>query len=232
MKNLETKNMKSKKLGWLLLATLLIFLLPLLAEKYSPETFGKAYIQWTSAVVAAPMLSIGLFLSIQTFYSRPEERNMAGWTSLGFIAFFCFVVGLYGVAGPLIARTQHVLETSDPRLHIPSLLSDMQEAETELHRKVIARSIYTLGGVAIPYQTDSGTYTVYSPTEEEVKFWTGTRELEVKKRHIINLLDSQLKQLPWLASLYVGSLFLTFALGLPILAKKKSKQTPNPPSSS
>jgi hypothetical protein len=215
--------MKTKHLGWLLVATYLVWFIPWQAKQLSPAIFGTSYIlQWGSSVVSALLLSLGLFLSIRALHlCSPEKRRDAGWICIGFTTLFCLVMGSFGVGGPMFARTSCLLNELSANDAMLRLMPKLQEAKTEKHRQKIARGIYVFTGVAVPYQTDSGTYITYSPTQKDSDSWTQNQTLEVKRKETQELVDWQLKQWPWLTSLYIGSFFATFVIGSLILIYKK-----------
>lgn len=219
--------MKSKHLGWLLVATFLVWFIPWQAKQLFPAVFGASYIQWASAIVSAPLLSIGLFLSVHALYTHPKERRDSGWACIGFTTLFCIILGFYGLAGPMLSRLSHSVDTLSMHDSMPRLMSKIQEAKTEKHRQTIAKAIYIFNGVTVPYQTDSGTYIIYSPTVEDTNSWTQTQALESKRKETKGLLEWQLKQLPWLTSLYIGSFFLTFFVGSLILIYRNNKCEPS-----
>lgn len=219
-------DMKPKYLGWLLAATFLIWFTPWQAKQFFPSVFGSSYIQWASCIVSAPLLSIGLFLSVRALYTYPVERRDSGWVCVGFTTLFCLILGFYGLAGPMLSRLNHSVDMLNMADSMPRLMSKMLEAKTEKHRQNIAKVIYGSSGVTIPYQTDSGIYIIYSPTQEDTNNWTQTQAFELKRKETKALLEWQLKQLPWLTSLYIGSFFLTFSVGSLILIQRKTKSEP------
>jgi len=100
------------------------------------------------------------------------------------------------------------------------------ENTPEKKRPIMASLIYMSAGVAVPYKIEDGSYMTYRPTLKDEQSWIETQEGEGNIKQTGDILDWQLKQLPFLTSLYIGPFFLTIVVGISVLfhENKKSEQ--------
>ena len=204
--------MKLKTSNWILWVASLSLIIPLEGKKYFPEILGSSYIQWGSAFLTALLIPIGMFLSIVTLVTCSDQKRAFGCNCLGFVILFSLIIGGFSVVTPIMIRVDNSLDIIGSRDALPKLLSKLQTIEDAEKRQVIAGGIYVLFGVAVPYKTEDGSYTVYHPTARDEERWAKSKENEVVFKETKGLLNSQLKQLPYLSSLYISSFFLTFLL--------------------
>jgi len=215
--------MKPRHLNWLLIATALMCFIPWEAKQHYPGIFGSPYIQWVSSVISAILLSVGMFLSIRCFFSFPEQRRKTVWTCMGFIFLFTLILGILGLTGSMLSLVNSSVDTLSVKDSVPVLMQELQNASSEDARKVIAKTIYIFSGFSLPYQMDDGSYTTYKPTESDINDWVQTKEVIAMRGEIQRMLNSQIKQLSWLISLYLCSFCLTFFVGFLTLTYKMKK---------
>lgn len=218
--------MKPKHLCWLFVATLLIWFLPWQAKKIYPSIFGSAYVQWGSVIISAPLLALGMFLSIHALFSNPDKRRVSGWTCIAFIALFSHVIGYYCIIVPLYSRASDSIDTLSDITLMPQLIRKLHEEKTEEKRKIFAKCIYLFSGVSVPYQSEESTYIIYQPTEKDNESWMKRQQTEEKIKDTKAIMNWQISQLRYITTLYIGSFFITFFVGILILIYKNKKSEP------
>ncbi len=215
--------MKTIHLNLLLAGTCLAWFIPWQGKQWYPTVFGSSYIQWTSAIITALLLSLGMFLSIRTLFSHPKQRRSTGWICVGFVIIFSINLGLHGLISPMVVRVNSLLADSSANIML-MLMQNLQEAETEKSRQRYAQAIYTFSGFAMPYQTEDNGYVVYQPTEKDKELWARNQVSDNNITETKEMLDWQLKQLPYIASLYIGSFFIMFTVGILTFTYQKNKR--------
>lgn len=218
--------MKPKHLSLVFVATFLIWFLPWQAKKFYPSVFGSSYVQWGSVIISAPLLSLGMFFSIHALFSNPDKRRDSGWTCIAFIALFSLIVGFYCLVVPLYSRASDSIDTLSSGTLMPQLIRKLQDAKTEEKRKTIAKVIYIFSGVSVSYQSEESTYIIYQPTEKDNESWRERQQTEEKIKETKAIMDWQISQLRYITTLYIGSFFITFFVGILILIYKKKKSEP------
>lgn len=109
---------------------------------------------------------------------------------------------------------------------MPQLIRKLQDAKTEEKRKTIAKVIYIFSGVSVSYQSEESTYIIYQPTEKDNESWRERQQTEEKIKETKAIMDWQISQLRYITTLYIGSFFITFFVGILILIYKKKKSEP------
>ena len=174
-------------------------------KKIFPAVFGSSEFQWSCAAIVAVLIPIGTLIALRR-YCRPDQRR----SGLGLLiaCVFPLVVNLttYGVGGPLMARTVVLLSAMNDRdaEMIAKVARQAVEPEQLNQRKKAAWELYTLFGVRSAWRDSSGELSIYNPTKEEEASWWRTKDTNSKLAASTNLLDSQLKQFPWLFALNFG----------------------------
>jgi hypothetical protein len=207
----------NKKLDWLFGLTALILFSSTEGRTFFPSIFSKPYIPWLLTGLTAVLLSIGLFLSAYSLFSGKSER-MIGWTCLGFVTLFSIILESYIVITPMMIHLSDAsssLSTSNPEL-LKKLLTQLYSGETntEGKRQNLSKVIYVFYGVMIPYLRDDGSYISYQPTEKDREDWNKTQTTAAQLANTKEMISWQLKQLPYIASAYIGFFLLTFWMGI------------------
>jgi len=194
------------------------------AKKLFPEQLGSSYIQWGSALISALLLPCGIFLSFYYFTTLSEHKKETGWTCLGFVTLFSATLAMYGIATPLMIQMRDSVDLHSSKDSIPLLMKKIYSENTpEKKRPIMASLIYMSSGIAVPYKREDGSYITYKPSLKDEQGWVESRVSERKVEQTKEILDWQLKQLPFLTSLYIGSFFFTFVVGIFVLVYKNTK---------
>jgi len=216
--------MKPKTLTGLLVITFLIWFIPMEGKKLFPEQLGSSYIQWGSALISALLLPCGIFLSFYYFTTFSEHKKETGWTCLGFVTLFSATLAMYGVFTPMMIQMRNATDLLSSKDSVPLLVKKIYSEDTpEKKRAIMASLIYMTSGVTVPYKTEDGSYMTYRPSVKDEQNWIEAQEGERKVKQTEEILDWQLKQMPFLTSLYVSSFFLTFVVGISVLVCKNTK---------
>lgn len=191
------------------------WLVPLQGKKLAPEWFGSAVVQWTSAVVVAVCIPVAVLLALKLLSGRNQRR--AGFGIL-FFACLPLVYGLfmYGIGGVVLARANVMIERSHERdLEIVAVLTDRAlSGDTAERRGKSAGLLYGMFGVRGVWENGEGALERYAPTPDDEKEWERTIEVALVESNTAEMIDGQLKQMPWLFGLYLGSFSVIGLAGL------------------
>lgn len=205
--------MTPRALSWLTTAPLLLWALPTIAKKASPEHFGGAEIQWTCAVINAVLVPVVFLIGLKLLAT--DERRKAG---LGCV--FCAALPLVanlaiqGVGSAVMARAQGLLAMPMPKEQVAMsrLIDGARERETAGERKKAAGLAYEWWGIAPVWRDDAGELAVYKPDANDEARRARTVETDRTLHATLRMLDGQLRQSPWLFALNLGSfVVITFA---------------------
>jgi hypothetical protein len=217
--------MRTSKLNWLLAATWAVWFIPWQAKSFFPAVFGSSYFNLASVAATSVILSIGLFISLRSFFTHSERRKETCWTSIGFVTLFAVIIGYNAVASPMLIRVANAIDTLTTDDAMPSLLQKLQVPGPSNKRADIAKAIYHFYGVTVPYQNETGGYVIYEPDEKDKGSWAQTQSTKKKLSETKKILNVQLKQLPLITSFYIFCFFITFFIGIVFLTYKKSGRT-------
>lgn len=89
-----------------------------------------------------------------------------------------------------------------------------------------ARMLYGFYGIKPYLPSKNGGLKIYSPTKKDEKRWKDMQKTKQKAIQTENMIKWQLKQIPWLFTVYLGNYIFIMALGLGFYSYKirKSEQ--------
>ena len=201
------------------------WLMSLQGKKLAPEIFGTSPVQWTSAVIVAICIPIVILMSLKLL-SDPKRRR----TGFGIIvsASLPLLYGLtmYGIGGTILARTSLTLQrTHEKDSEIISTLTDRAlNEDTAESRAKSAGILYGMFGVQPVWKNTQGQLERYYPTDDQQKMWERTVDTSQIEAQTTDMIDWQLKQMPWLFGLYLGSFSLIVFGGLAYHAYKPNSE--------
>lgn len=182
-------------------------------KKRFPSVLGSSEFQWTCAAVVAILIPVGTLIALRGL-SRPDKRRPALVLLIACIFPLAINLTTYGMGGPMIARTLVSLSSLNDRdaEMIAKFTRQAVEPEDFKQRKKAAWALYSLWGVRCAWRDDSGTLSIYSPTDKEETTWRKTKATNSDLKASAELIDAQLKQFPWLFALNFGC-FTLISLG-------------------
>jgi len=190
----------------LTVALWVFWLVPLQGKKLAPELFGTSSVQWTSAVIVAICIPIVVLIALKLL-SDPKRRR----TGFGILVFAClplfYGLTIYGIGGTLLARTNSTLlrtHERDPEL-ISTLTDRALNEDTAGSRAKSAGVLYGMFGVQPVWKNAEGQLERYYPTADQQDMRERTVDTSQIEVQTADMIDWQLKQMPWLFALYLGS---------------------------
>lgn len=222
--------MTNRSISWLGLIPMLLWLIPTLAKRASPEQFGGPLLQWPPAVVNALLIPLLVLLALKLLATPDRRRAGLG---LLFSAGFPLVLLLcsYGVFFPLMARTRLMLADGDRVMseRLPALIDTARDHESPAKREKAARALHLLFGITPVWRNEDGGLEVYEPNEKDRQSWRSASELNQATTSALELIDGQLRQMPWLFAMNLGTFVLITGAGLLWHASRppRSEQVPN-----
>ena len=220
--------MKKYKLHIFFIVTFALWFIPWELKKTFPSFWGSNYLQWSIAGITSLLIPIGSLWSLSWML---KGKKQGYWFLIAFSLPLFFLLFSFAVVTPLLMRVQmHQCSLFNKDAETISMLTNqIYESKTEDMQKNLARAriLYSIFGIKPYLPSGNGKYELYSPTEKAKKTWA---EIQKAKRIAIqtdNMINWQLKQIPWLFSVYLGNYILIMALGLGIYNYKGRESEPN-----
>lgn len=206
--------MKNRTISWLGLIPILLWLTPIFAKKVSPELFGGPLFQWTTAAANALLIPLLVLLALKLLTT--PNRKKAG-LGLLFAAGFPLVALLfsYGVASLMLARPSMFLAKGDRVMldRLPALIDAARDHENPAKRRQAARALHILFGITPVWRNEAGELEVYELDDKDRQKWDSTSESNRTAGSVLELLDGQLRQMPWLFAMNLGAFVLITGAG-------------------
>lgn len=99
---------------------------------------------------------------------------------LGFVAIFSWTIGTYSLTAPLLTRVDHLIDRLSADKSTLPLIQNLSEESSPEKRMALAQLIYIGSGIAVPYQTEDGTYVVFQPAAKDRDLWRQAQSAEAK----------------------------------------------------
>lgn len=207
--------MTNRTISWLGLIPMLLWLAPLQAKKASPELFGGPLFQWAAAVVNAVLIPLLVLLALKLLTT--QDRKKAGLNLLVAAALPLFAnFTMLGVGSPIMARTQAHLVGPAPneKAAISNLLDRAITNDETADRQIAAGLAYQFWGIKAVWRNHADELVRFTPGPEDEAAWARTRETEQMASTTWEVLDGQLRQMPWLFAMNLGSFVIITGAGL------------------
>jgi hypothetical protein len=207
--------MTNRTISWIGLIPMLLWLIPLQAKKASPELFGGPLFQWTAGAVNAVLIPVLVLMGLKLLATQNRKRAGLG---LLFSAGFPMVALLltYGVFSPLLARTRFMLANGDHVLfdRLPALVEVARDHEDPAKRKQAARALHVISGITTVWRNEAGEFEIYEPNGEDLEKWEDSSESKRTAEAAMKTIDGQLRQMPWLFAMNLGTFVIITGAGL------------------
>lgn len=208
--------MKTRTVATILTISLVVlWVAPLQGKKIAPEVFGTPGIQWTCVVIVAVLIPVVVLLSLNMLFGVRHRR-----AGLAFVTLAClpllYNLTMYGVGGVLLARTNlNLLSGHERDSELIATLSERAIAEAEPEdRAKSAGILYSMFGVQPIWKNAEGDFEHFYPTVDQQERWEDTVDTAHTLRQTTEMIDGQLKQMPWLFGLNLLSFCVILFLGL------------------
>ena len=215
--------MKKYKLQILFIVTYALWFIPWEFKKTLPSIFGSNYLQWSLTAIVSILIPIGSLWSLSWIQ---KGRRSGYWLLLAFSVPLLISLFSYAVVSPMLMRLQiHQLSFFSKDVETISTLSNqIYESKPQDKQKNLARAriLYGFYGIKPYLPSENGRLKIYSPTEKDVKRWKEMQETKQMAIQTENMIKWQLKQIPWLFSVYLGNYILIMALGLGFYSYKRN----------
>jgi hypothetical protein len=220
------KKMKLHTTASVLTIVLWVFwLVPLQGKKLAPDIFGTSPVQWTCAVIVAICIPIAVLMALKLLSQRAQRRVGFGIAFFACLPLLCSLV-MYGIMGTMLARTNIMLQRGHERDSevISTLTHRALSEDTAESRAKSAGLLYGMFGVQPVWKNAEEEFERYYPTVEQQEMWEQTVDTTQIEVQTTEMIDWQLKQMPWLFGLYLGSFTLIILTGLAWKAYKPSSE--------
>jgi hypothetical protein len=200
------------------LLTLILWLfwfIPLQGKRFAPEIFGSSAVQWTTTAFVAVLIPVVALMALEMIFRDAQRRS-----GLGIFVFAClpllFGLTVYGVGSTMLTRVDLTVQQVNGRDSeiIATLTERAISGATAESRMKSAEFLYTMFGVQPVWKSEAGNLERYHPTGDQQERQRETINTRQSMRKASEIIDLQLKQLPWLFGLYLGAFSLIFFGGL------------------
>jgi hypothetical protein len=208
--------MKLSKTAYILSIILwFLWIASLEVKQHMPEFLGAAPIQWGSAALCAILIPIITLLGLKLL-SDTSQRKKGFWLIVIASIPLIYNLSAYSVLGVTLAKSQsHMTRpyTEDAQI-IATITSQLVELDTIDSREKAAEHLYGMFGIRGVLENSDGLLEVYTPSEEAQMLLEDSLNTLSLVEDTNDLIDSQLKQIPWLFVLYIGTYTLVVTIGL------------------
>jgi hypothetical protein len=203
------------KANLLVLVLFVCWLVPLQGKKLAPEFFGTAIVQWTSSVIVAICSPILVLIAFKLF-SQPKRIRTAFWMIVMAWLPLLYAMVFYGIIGTMLARTNLILQRGHDRdSETIAILTDRAlNEDTVASRAQAAGHLYGVFCIDPVWKNSENQLERYQPTLKQMEMWERTVDTNRMELQMTEMIDGQLKQMPWLFGLYLGSFTLIVFSGL------------------
>lgn len=207
-----------------------VFLIvPQQGKKLAPDLFDNSVIQWTCAIVVAILIPVIVLMTLNMIFTGTRRRAGFWIAVFACLPLLCNLT-MYGIVGTMMARTNFILQRGHERDSemIATLTVRAVSADSAEKRAEWAGLLFTMFGVKPVWKDVNGNFTQYDPTIEEQRKWQQTVRTSMLEKKATEMLDWQLKQMPWLFGLYLGSFTVIIVSGLAWRAYKTKSEHDDP----
>lgn len=219
--------MKNRTISWLGIIPFLLWLGPLQAKRISPELFGGPLFQWTTAAVNAVLVPLLVLLALKLLASPDRKKTGLG---LLFSTGLLFVANLtmLGIGSAVMTRTQAALFMPKPneKAAISSLVDRAITNDQTANRRIAAGLAYQLWGTKSVWRNGADELVRFSPGPDDEAAWLQTQEVDRAASTAWQVLEGQLRQMPWLFALNLGAFVLITGGGLLRHVYRKPREVP------
>ena len=219
--------MKRRTLVILGILAVCVFLLAQNGKFYAPQYFGNAWIQHGSAVFLALLCPIGALFSLKLIHEGLR------WSGCWLLLVFCVPVvtslAVYAISGPLLGRFEASMKPTRNEYGAIARISEFcitpeVDPSKRLDRAAFA---YHIWGIKLPLMYKDGSVALFVPHGADEKGLKETIEVWRTQDQTENMIEDQLRQMPWISGLYLGSWCLVFGVGLTWFAYRGKRNTPS-----
>jgi len=206
--------MKRRTLVIFGIITLLVFGIAWVGKQHFPQWFGKAWVQYGSAAFTALACPIGALFALKLMHEG-DRRSGCGLLLL-FCAPVVVTLAMQGIGGPLAGRlhgSTHPTRNQFGAIARASEFCITPEVDPA-KRMENAAFVYRVWGIKLPVMHKDGSIALFIPHGDDEEGVAQTVQTWRMADQTESLLDDQLRQMPWLFGLYLGSWCAVFAVGL------------------
>lgn len=198
--------MKPRHVKWMLAAACIVWVLPWEAKRLFPDGMGTWYVQWPLVLCVVMLLSLSMFFSLRDMVLCPAERRTCALVFALGILVVCVNIGMYGIMSGLLGQYngwRYRIAVTDVFRSCLDMLPKVQTAEG---RETLAKSMYGLFGIAMPYWTGDHVYVSYRPDEEAKAQWLQTQQKDARIEQTTTEVAWQIKQMTGLSLLLLSGM--------------------------
>ena len=207
-----------------LILVMIVFLLSWQGSAAVPAIFKTPAVQWGSAAALAVMISVQALLLLRDAFTNPVGRWM---NVLGCASYFLFLFSAamaYGMVSRMMNEIVSAQGAGRMTSLLPALLQKANDPQMTPARRVkAAATIYRISGESIRYETTDGQSTLFTPTPQDEAGRADHLAAEADTAQSFALVKKNLARANDLAIDFMQIFFLTFALGVVVLALRRPK---------
>lgn len=188
----------------------------------TPAFLQLPAVQWGLAATIAVIISVQSLLLLRKLFTNPVGR----WKSAASCAAYFLMLFSMAVAYSTVDRIMSdIVSTQSPgRMTslLPALLQKLNDPQITLERREKAASmIYRITGEAVRYETTGGQSAIFTPTAKDEAGRATHLDSEADTAQIFAVVKKNLARANELAVGFMQIFFLTFAIGVVVLAFRR-----------
>lgn len=203
-----------KKIYWLLIIASISLILTTDGKNNYPALFGAPYIVWSLDAIESITISLGLFLSVYTFFTNPEIRKMIGGMVILFLFLWSFLSGTYLSVALISKMSVDAMQSTSYQSFKDKIAEKLYQSDTSSEKsKKFAGYYYQFSGIKLPYKVDEQSYTLLEPTDDQREKWGEMNQADQEIDKSVKILNSCIKQNFCLLAFHLSCFFMVFFFG-------------------
>jgi hypothetical protein len=215
------------------LGTLLTLCLFLDFSKPLGKFLGFVWLTEGSFQIVASILltlseSLGILICLKVIIEGKATIGKTVMPLLLFLILYLSVLGTCLFSSLYTPKIYAFAAESVNEVTLPPLVKKLYQGnlQPEQARKTAA-CIYQLHGIAVPYNKDGSTYSVYEPSPKDIESWKRSEKTHKSAEENLQMLQYIQKECPIQSIIYISSFFSVLLIGAIAFALKRKPTIPN-----
>lgn len=191
---------------------------------FTPAFIQIPAVQWGLAATVAVIVSVQLLLMLREFFTNPVGRWKSALSCATYFLMLFSMALAYGTVGRIMSDIVSAQAPGGMASLLPALLQKLNDPQiTPERREKAASSIYRITGEAVRYEATAGQSTIFAPTEKDKAGRAAHLASEAETAEIFAVVKKNLARANELAVGFIQIFFLTFAIGVVLLAFRRPR---------
>jgi len=208
----------------------LLFFAAILGKQSGIAWLSASPFQIGTTILLSLAESIGILLCLKLIVEGGATFRNAVLPLLLFTTLYLLILGTYLLSLFWMPKLYAMTYEAAPELVIPKYLNKLYQGDPKPEKQMqCAAAIYDLYGITVPYQNGDAGYSLYEPTQKDLKSWKEMQSATKSGEESLKVLGMIYKQSCIMCIIYLSSFFSVLLIGTIAIALKRK---PTPPTQS